>query len=82
MLSMLDRVLLLHSVVRLAPQRPGGRCSERLVNGCSLDARTCSATNSAGCACVFSLKVPGGNPDDIGVAAATGTVYAATITGS
>ncbi len=47
-----------------------------------LDARTCNATSSAGCGRVFSLKVPGGNPDDIAVDAATDTVYVATITGS
>ncbi len=47
-----------------------------------LDARACNATRSAGCAAVSTLQVPGGNPDDIAVNPATGTVYVATITPS
>jgi DNA-binding beta-propeller fold protein YncE len=47
-----------------------------------LDDRTCNATNSAGCGPVSTMQVPGGNPDDIAVNPATGTVYVATITGS
>jgi DNA-binding beta-propeller fold protein YncE len=47
-----------------------------------LDDRTCNATDSAGCASVSTLQVPGGNPDDIAVNPRTGTVYVATITGS
>jgi DNA-binding beta-propeller fold protein YncE len=45
-----------------------------------LDDRSCNATDSAGCASVSTLQVPGGNPDDIAVNPATGTVYVATIT--
>ena len=47
-----------------------------------LDARACNATRSAGCSTVSTLQVPGGNPDDIAVNPATGTVYVATITSS
>ncbi|MBV8945670.1 MAG: beta-propeller fold lactonase family protein [Solirubrobacterales bacterium] len=47
-----------------------------------LDARTCNATNSSGCTTVATLRVPGGNPDDIAVNARTDTVYVATITSS
>ncbi len=47
-----------------------------------LDARACNATASAGCSTVSTLQVPGGNPDDIAVNPATGTVYVATITSS
>jgi YVTN family beta-propeller protein len=46
------------------------------------DDRTCNATRSAGCASLATLQVPGGNPDDIAVNAATDTVYVATITSS
>jgi YVTN family beta-propeller protein len=45
-----------------------------------IDAATCNATSSAGCASVSTLQVPGGNPDDIAVDAATDTVYVATLT--
>jgi DNA-binding beta-propeller fold protein YncE len=47
-----------------------------------LNAQTCNAIRSAGCADIATLQVPGGNPDDIAVNAATDTVYVATITGS
>jgi DNA-binding beta-propeller fold protein YncE len=47
-----------------------------------LNAQTCNATRSAGCADIATLHVPGGNPDDIAVNAATDTVYLATITGT
>jgi DNA-binding beta-propeller fold protein YncE len=40
----------------------------------------CNATNSAGCANVSTLQVPGGNPDTITVNAATDTIYVATTT--
>jgi DNA-binding beta-propeller fold protein YncE len=45
-----------------------------------IDASTCNATDSAGCKSIHRLKVPGGNPDDIEVDAATDTVYVATLT--
>ena len=45
-----------------------------------LDARTCNATHSAGCAKRSTLKVPGGNPDGIAINAATGTLYVPTLT--
>ena len=48
----------------------------------ALDARTCNATDSAGCANLQTLQVPAGNPDDIAVDAATDTIYVATITSS
>ena len=47
-----------------------------------IDARTCNATNSGGCAGVSTLQVPGGKPDDIAVDSATDTIYVATITSS
>ena len=47
-----------------------------------IDADTCNATESAGCANVHTLRVPGGNPADIEVDAATDTVYVATATAS
>ncbi len=47
-----------------------------------LNADTCNATSSAGCADIATLQVPGGSPDDIAVDAATDTVYVATITDS
>ena len=47
-----------------------------------IDARTCNATDSAGCANLQTLQVPAGNPDDIAVNAATDTIYVATITSS
>ena len=46
------------------------------------DARTCNATDQAGCANLQTLQVPAGNPDDIAVNAATDTIYVATITSS
>jgi DNA-binding beta-propeller fold protein YncE len=47
-----------------------------------INARTCNATHSAGCASLPTLRVPAGNPDDIAINAATNTVYVATITSS
>jgi DNA-binding beta-propeller fold protein YncE len=47
-----------------------------------IDARTCNATDQAGCANLQALKVPAGNPDDIAVDSATDTIYVATITSS
>jgi YVTN family beta-propeller protein len=47
-----------------------------------IDAATCNATDSAGCASVSTLQVPGGSPDDIIVDAATDTVYVATLVAS
>jgi DNA-binding beta-propeller fold protein YncE len=47
-----------------------------------INAATCNATHSAGCATPASLQVPGGNPDGIAVDAATGTIYVATLTSS
>lgn len=47
-----------------------------------IDARTCNATDSAGCANLRTLQVPAGNPDDIAVSSATDTVYVATTTSS
>ena len=47
-----------------------------------IDARTCNATDQAGCANLPTLQVPGGNPDDIAVDPVTDTIYVATITGS
>jgi DNA-binding beta-propeller fold protein YncE len=45
-----------------------------------INATTCNAADSAGCSDVSTLRVPGGNPDDITVDAPTDTVYVATIT--
>jgi DNA-binding beta-propeller fold protein YncE len=45
-----------------------------------LDARTCNATHTTGCAHQSALQVPGGHPDALAVNAATGTLYVATIT--
>jgi DNA-binding beta-propeller fold protein YncE len=45
-----------------------------------IDARSCNATDSTGCAHGPTLYVPGGNPGDIAVNPATGTVYVATTT--
>jgi DNA-binding beta-propeller fold protein YncE len=45
-----------------------------------LDARTCNATHTAGCAHQPTLQVPGGHPDGLAVNTATGTLYVATIT--
>jgi DNA-binding beta-propeller fold protein YncE len=45
-----------------------------------LDARTCNATHTAGCAHQPRLQVPGGHPDGLAVNTATGTLYVATIT--
>ncbi|MGI8559475.1 MAG: YncE family protein [Solirubrobacteraceae bacterium] len=47
-----------------------------------IDSRTCNASDQAGCASLQTLHVPGGNPDDIAVNAATNTIYVATITSS
>ena len=47
-----------------------------------INARTCNATHSAGCASLPTLQVPAGNPDDIAINAATDTIYVATITSS
>jgi DNA-binding beta-propeller fold protein YncE len=47
-----------------------------------LNARTCNATHTVGCAPVGTLQVPGGNPDDVIVDPATKTLYVATIAGS
>jgi DNA-binding beta-propeller fold protein YncE len=44
------------------------------------DARGCNATRTAGCRSLSTLEVPGGNPDDLVVDPATGTLYVATIT--
>jgi DNA-binding beta-propeller fold protein YncE len=44
-----------------------------------IDADTCNATDSAGCASIQTLQVPGGNPDDIKVDATTDTVYVTTL---
>jgi DNA-binding beta-propeller fold protein YncE len=45
-----------------------------------IDADTCNATDSTGCGSVHTLTVPGGNPADIKVDAATDTIYVATVT--
>jgi DNA-binding beta-propeller fold protein YncE len=45
-----------------------------------LDARTCNATHTAGCANLPTLQVPGGHPDGLAVNTATSTLYVATIT--
>jgi DNA-binding beta-propeller fold protein YncE len=45
-----------------------------------LDARTCNATHTTGCAHLPTLQVPGGNPHALAVNATTGTLYVATIT--
>ena len=47
-----------------------------------IDGHACNATHSAGCAHAQTLQVPGGNPDDIAVNAATDTIYVATTTDS
>jgi DNA-binding beta-propeller fold protein YncE len=47
-----------------------------------LNTRTCNTTHTAGCAHLRSLQVSGGNPDDLAVNPATGTLYVATITTS
>jgi len=44
--------------------------------------RTCNAGDQAGCAHLKTMQVPGGNPDDIAIDPATGTVYVATNTES
>ena len=44
--------------------------------------RTCNAGDQAGCAHLETMQVPGGNPDDIAIDPATGTVYVATNTAS
>jgi DNA-binding beta-propeller fold protein YncE len=45
-----------------------------------VDARTCNASRTTGCAHLPKLKVPGGHPDALAVNPATGTLYVATIT--
>ncbi len=45
-----------------------------------IDARSCNATRSTNCARLPTLRVPGGNPDDVAVNEATDTIYVATIT--
>jgi DNA-binding beta-propeller fold protein YncE len=45
-----------------------------------LDADTCNATHTTGCANLPTLRVPGGHPDALAVNPATGTLYVATIT--
>jgi len=45
-----------------------------------INAAICNATDTAGCAEVSTLQVPGGNADDIAVDAATDTVYVGTLT--
>lgn len=45
-----------------------------------VDADACNATDSVGCTKISTLQVPGGNPDNIEVDAATDTVYVATTT--
>jgi len=47
-----------------------------------INAATCNATSTAGCSNLATLQVPGGNPDDIAVDAATDTLYVATVTSS
>jgi DNA-binding beta-propeller fold protein YncE len=47
-----------------------------------INAATCNATSTAGCATPATLQVPGGKPDDLTVNAATGTLYVATLTTS
>jgi YVTN family beta-propeller protein len=47
-----------------------------------INAATCNATSTAGCANLATLQVPGGNPDGIALDTATGTLYVATPTGS
>ena len=47
-----------------------------------INTRTCNATHSAGCANLPTLRVPGGNPGDVAINAATDTIYVATITSS
>jgi DNA-binding beta-propeller fold protein YncE len=47
-----------------------------------LNTGTCNATHTAGCAHLHALQVPGGNPDDLAVDTATGTLYVATVTTS
>jgi DNA-binding beta-propeller fold protein YncE len=47
-----------------------------------INAATCNATGTAGCATPATLQVLGGNPDSIAVDAATGTLYVATLTSS
>jgi DNA-binding beta-propeller fold protein YncE len=45
-----------------------------------LDASTCNAIHTTGCAHRSTLQVPGGHPDALAVNAKTGTLYVATIT--
>ena len=47
-----------------------------------INAATCNATSTAGCATPATLQVPGGNPDGIAVDTGTGTLYVATRTSS
>jgi DNA-binding beta-propeller fold protein YncE len=46
-----------------------------------LDERTCNAGRTTDCTVLHTLRVPGGNPDDLALDPATGTLYAATIAG-
>ena len=47
-----------------------------------INTATCNATSHAGCARIKTMRVAGGNPDDIEVDAATDTIYVATLTDS
>ena len=47
-----------------------------------INAASCNATSTAGCANPATLQVPGGIPDGIALDAATGTIYVATLTSS
>jgi len=47
-----------------------------------INAATCNATSTAGCATPATLQVPGGNPDGIAVDPVTSTLYVATVTSS
>ena len=47
-----------------------------------IDAGTCNATETGGCAHLGTLQVPGGNAYDIAVNATTDTIYVATLTDS
>jgi DNA-binding beta-propeller fold protein YncE len=47
-----------------------------------IDAAACNADSQSGCGTLATLQVSGGNPDDIAVNTATGTIYVATLTSS
>jgi DNA-binding beta-propeller fold protein YncE len=47
-----------------------------------IDATTCNAVHSSGCSKLKTLQVPGGNPVDLAINQATGTIYVATLTRS